>query len=78
MNLFQYINIPVFMISLLIGIVTVYLITDEKRRIFVYPNHENFNLLQYKDKTNTCFDLVETEIACPSDSSKIFQTPIQS
>ena len=62
MNLFKYINIPVFIISLALGVFFVYVTTSNNRKIIVYPTHENAHLLQYRDKTNNCFTVTETRI----------------
>ncbi len=77
MNLLKYINIPVFIISLALGIMAVYITAPPTRQIFVYPTHENSGLIQYRDKTQTCFSLEEQEVKCPSNLSKIAKIPIQ-
>lgn len=66
MNLMKYINIPVFLISFAIGVFAVYIFTDEKRRILVYPTHENAGVLQYRDKTGNCYSIKEESVICPS------------
>jgi hypothetical protein len=78
MNLLKYINIPVFIISLALGIFSVYITTSLNRTIIVYPTHENANLLQYRDATQNCFSIVENELTCPSDTNKISKIPAQS
>lgn len=78
MNLLKFINIPVFIISLALGIFSVYITTSLNRTIIVYPTHENANLLQYRDATKNCFSIIENEIACPSDPNKISKIPAQS
>lgn len=78
MNLLKFINIPVFIISFAIGIFAVYITTaQETRKIYVYPTHENANILQYKDKTDTCFSIVEEDVSCPENPKKISKIPVQ-
>lgn len=77
MNLLKFINIPVFIISFAIGIFAVYITTQETRKIYVYPTHENANILQYKDKTDTCFSIVEQEVSCPKNPKEISKIPVQ-
>jgi hypothetical protein len=78
MNLLKFINIHVFIISFAIGIFAVYITTqDATRKIYVYPTHENANILQYKDKTDTCFSIVEEETPCPENPKKISKIPVQ-
>jgi hypothetical protein len=68
----KYINIPVFIISLIIGIAMVYITMTDNRKIYVYPTPENINVLQYKDKTDTCFTFQQKEVACPKNEKDIF------
>ncbi len=78
MSIFKYINIPVFLITLAIGLFFVYLGTSDMRKIYVYPTPENIDILQYKDKTDSCFKFNQVEIACPEDASQISKIPVQS
>lgn len=77
MNLLKYINIPVFIISLALGIFCVYITTSNDRRILVYPTHENAHLLQYRDKANNCFAVTEKEVKCPTNPNQISKIPPQ-
>jgi hypothetical protein len=73
----QYINIPVFLISLAIGIFLFYIIMPDTRRIYVYPTPENVAILQYRDRTGHCFEFDEKQVACPTDKTLIQQFPVQ-
>ena len=77
MNIMKYINVYVFIVSLAFGIFAVYITTPDKRKIVVYPTHENAGILQYKDKTNSCFSVVEHEVKCPANDKDIAKIPIQ-
>ena len=77
LNIMKFINVPVFIASLILGIFAVYLYVPEMRRIYVYPTPENLELLQYKDKTDTCFEYKQSEVSCPTDASSIFKIPAQ-
>ena len=50
----------------------------DTRKILVYPTHENAKLLQYRDKTGTCFAVEEKEVGCPKDAGQISKIPVQS
>jgi len=78
MQILKYINLYAFIVSLAFGIFAVYITTPAKRNIIVYPTHENSGILQYKDKTNSCFSLIETAVECPADEKDITRVPIQS
>jgi hypothetical protein len=73
----KYINITAFIISFAIGMLFVYLYTDDKRVIYVYPTPETVHLLQYKDSTGTCFHFTETPVECPKKESEISKLPVQ-
>jgi hypothetical protein len=78
MSIFKYINFPVFIISLAIGLFFVYVFDDDMRTIYVYPTPENADLIQYKDATDTCFSVKQTKVSCPSNSAEISKIPAQS
>tara|TARA_Y100000992_G_scaffold280747_1_gene228032 strand:- start:594 stop:830 length:237 start_codon:yes stop_codon:yes gene_type:complete len=78
MNIMKHINVPVMIVSFLIGLAAMYLFMPEDRKIIVYPTHENAEILQYKDKANNCFSIKEQNVTCPKDSSQISEIPVQS
>lgn len=49
----------------------------DQKHIMVYPSPDNIDHIQYKDQADNCFAFKQTKTQCPSDSSSIFQTPIQ-
>ena len=73
----KYINFPVFLLSLAIGILFVYLFQPELNVIYVYPTPDNQNKILYKDKTDNCFKFNSVEVKCPDDTTKIKNIPIQ-
>jgi hypothetical protein len=77
MGLFRYINFKIFLISLAFGLFAVYIVTPDMRKIYVYPTPENIDVIQYKDKTNTCFSFQQSIVDCPNDESKITTIPMQ-
>ena len=78
MNLLKFINIPIFLVSLAFGLFAVYMTMPSTRTISVYPTPENIELLQYRDKTDSCFHYTQNEIECPKNSSEITKIPTQS
>ena len=76
-SLLKYINIYVFLISFAIGMFAVYISMGDTRKIYVYPTPENVDLIQYRDKTTTCFGFHQVEVPCPTDESKISKIPVQ-
>ena len=61
------IHLPTFIISLAIGIFLAYVLLDKKQVIYVYPNQDNYNTIQYKDKNGTCVDVISKEVKCNSN-----------
>lgn len=73
----NYISVPVFFISLAIGLFFVYILGPDIKTIYIYPSPENINKILFKDKAENCFELQQHEVDCPSDESMIQKIPIQ-
>ena len=73
----KFIHVPIFLISLAIGILFVYLTHDEPTVIYVYPTPDNINKIQYKDKADTCYQFSSKEISCPASNNKFKEIPAQ-
>jgi len=73
----RFINFAIFLISLALGLLFVYLSNPDVKKIIVYPTPDNVDSIQYKDKTGNCFKAQSNEITCPNDKSKIFDIPLQ-
>lgn len=67
----KYINFPVFILSLAAGLFFVFVFDDQKKLIYVYPKPDNIDVIQYKDSTGTCFDVVQQKAKCGADVSTI-------
>lgn len=77
MGLFKYIKLNIFIISLALGLFAVYVTMPDTRKIYVYPTPDNIEVLQYKDKTDTCFQFKQSEIECPKNDAEIMKIPVQ-
>jgi len=73
----KFIDVPVFIISLCIGIFMSYISLPRPHAVFVYPTPENIASIQYKDQTGTCFGFTSHHVKCPKDAAKIREYPIQ-
>ena len=73
----NFINIPVFLLSLALGILFVYLFQPDLSVIYVYPTPDNQDKILYKDKIDNCFKFNSQQVKCPENESKIKNIPIQ-
>jgi hypothetical protein len=73
----KYIDVPIFIVCLVIGLLIMYYTMPDLRKIYVYPTPDNVDLLQYKDKAGNCFSYREREVSCPTNPNKITKIPVQ-
>jgi len=69
------VNVHVFLISLAIGTLFVYLSVPTPTVIYVYPTPDNIDKVEYIDKAQNCFQFKASEVKCSSESKEI---PLQS
>ncbi len=74
---YKFFNFPVFMISLAVGLLFVYLIEPTPRAIFVYPTPKNVDEIEYIDTVGNCFKYNSNLVDCPKEKSLIQTIPIQ-
>ncbi len=77
MSILQYISIPVFLISFIVGIVSIFLFGPETKTVRVYPSLDNYKDLIYQDNASQCFSMSPVAGDCPSNAAKIQDVPIQ-
>jgi len=75
---FNYISLPVFILSFSIGLFFIYILGPEIKSIYIYPTPETVGKVLVKDKADNCFYYEEQTVNCPSDETQISSTPIQS
>ena len=73
----KFINVKLFIISLVVGIFLTYITSSPPNVIYVYPTPENINKIQYKDHSGTCYSFKYKNVKCPSESNKIRKYPVQ-
>jgi len=76
--LLNYVSLPIFFISFVIGLFFVYIFSPEPKIIYIYPSPENIDKILFKDKADNCFYFEEEVVECPKDESQISTIPIQS
>ena len=74
---FKFISLPVFIISVAVGLFFVYISNPPHTTVYVYPTPDNVNKIEYKDMADNCFRFVPSEISCPSNKDEIKTIPVQ-
>ena len=74
---FKYLSFKIFMLSLAVGLLFVYLSSPDPTIIYVYPTPDNVGHVEYKDKADNCFQFEAVQTSCPADKSKIKTIPVQ-
>ena len=69
--LLNYISLPIFLISFVIGLLFIYLMGPEMKTIYIYPSPENVDKILFKDKAENCFYFEEQDVECPKDENLI-------
>ena len=73
----KFVSIPIFILSLAIGLFVVYISMPPTQIIYVYPNPDNEDKILYKDKADNCFKFQKYEIDCPKNASEIEEYKVQ-
>ena len=73
----KFIIFPIFLISLAVGLLFVYLSSPKPTVINVYPTPDNLQKFEYVDKAQNCFSFDYEKVKCPGDANKIKKIPIQ-
>ena len=66
--------IALFIVSLVVGIVFIFLSPMEYKTVVVYPTPSNVDKIQYKDKADHCYKFKAKLVNCTKDARKI---PVQ-
>ncbi len=73
----KFLNVPLFIVSLAIGLFVSYISMPPAQIIYVYPNPDNEDKVTFKDKAENCFHFTSKEVTCPTDVSKIRSYHVQ-
>lgn len=71
------ISLPIFLVSLAIGLLLVYLSEPEYKNVYIYPNPDNINKYQWMDNAKNCYEWQQSDTLCPDNPEQIHQIPLQ-
>jgi hypothetical protein len=74
--LLKFISVPVFIISLALGLFFVYMYGEDRKVVYVYPTPDNVAKILYKDRSDNCFQVKATEVDC-AEASNVKEIPAQ-
>lgn len=75
---FKYISLKLFLTSLALGLLYVYLFNPDPTIIYVYPTPDNVGQVEYKDKADNCFQFTAIQTNCSANKKAAIKTiPIQ-
>ena len=72
----KFIDLTIFIISLSIGFLFIYLMGAHKKVVHIYPSPENWEEVIMQDKSKSCYKFAQSNVKCPN-SSEITEFPIQ-
>jgi hypothetical protein len=70
----KYISLPIFIVSLAIGLLFVYAYGADIKTVYIYPTPENIQSILYKDSADNCYSYQAKEVTCTGDAKS---APIQ-
>ena len=73
----KFVSIPIFLVSLSIGLFLTYITNPPTRTILVFPTPDNVDELVFKDKSDNCFNFEAREVKCPSNPDDIQSYNVQ-
>jgi hypothetical protein len=74
----KFVDVKIFLVTLIIALVGVYIYQPEAKVVYRFPNPDNSGKLTYKDagSEDSCYKYEATEVKCPSDPNLILEHPV--
>ena len=60
-----------FVASAVLGWILICIIPIEYKTVIIYPTPDNLSKIQYKDKSENCFEFSSKNVECTSNAKKI-------
>jgi len=72
----KYLDVKVFLITLIVALIAVYWYQPDARIVTRFPNPDNSGKLTYQDESKNCYKYEATQVKCPSDPNLILEHPV--
>ena len=76
-KIFKYISFKIFITSFLMGLLFLYLMGPQNKKVYVYPSPQTVDKAIFQDKAEQCFLYKEENVDCPSNKKDISMIPVQ-
>ena len=76
-KVFKCISFKIFIASFLIGLLFLYLMGPQNKKVYVYPSPQTIDRAIFKDKAEQCFLYKEENVDCPTNKKDISVIPVQ-
>jgi hypothetical protein len=76
-DIFNHISLPVFIVSLSIGLFYVYISVPNPKIIYVYPTPDNLRNFQFTDRADNFFSFKAKEVPCDKAKGAVKKIPVQ-
>ena len=76
-KIFKYISFKIFIASFLMGLLFLYLMGPQNKKVFVYPSPQTVDKAIFQDKAKQCFLYKEENVECPTNKKEISVIPVQ-
>lgn len=76
-RIFKYISFKIFTASFLMGLLFIYVIGPQNKKVYVYPSPQTVNKAILQDKAKQCFLYKEEYVECPTNKKDISIIPVQ-
>lgn len=76
-KIFKIISFKIFIASFLMGLLFLYLIGPQNKKVYVYPSPQTVDRAIFQDKAEQCFLYKEENVDCPLNKKDISMIPVQ-
>lgn len=76
-KIFKIISFKIFIVSFLMGLLFLYVMGPQNKKVYVYPSPQTVDRAIFQDKAEQCFLYKEENVDCPTNKKNISVIPVQ-